>query len=323
MGEIKTIGVLTSGGDAPGMNAAIRAVVRTGIYNGFKVMGVKKGYNGLISGDVSEMNLRSVSDIVHRGGTVLRTARCMEFKTEEGIKKAINMARVFRIDALVVIGGDGSFKGARDLSQLGLDVIGIPGTIDNDIGCSEYTIGYDTALNTVQDAMDKIRDTAYSHERCSVLEVMGRHAGYIALNIGIACGAEVVLLPEKPFDFDNNIIKPIIEGRNRGKKQYSVIVAEGVGGAIDIAKRIEEVTGIESRATILGHLQRGGSPTVRDRVMASMMGAHATEILKNGITNRIIAVKDSKVVDIEINEALAIEKQIDDNMVELSKILSL
>ena len=323
MGEIKTIGVLTSGGDAPGMNAAIRAVVRTGIYNGFKVMGVKKGYNGLISGDVFEMNLRSVSDIVHRGGTVLRTARCMEFKTEEGIKKAINMARVFRIDALVVIGGDGSFKGARDLSQLGLDVIGIPGTIDNDIGCSEYTIGYDTALNTVQDAMDKIRDTAYSHERCSVLEVMGRHAGYIALNIGIACGAEVVLLPERPFDFDNNIIKPIIEGRNRGKKQYSVIVAEGVGGAIDIAKRIEEVTGIESRATILGHLQRGGSPTVRDRVMASMMGAHATEILKNGITNRIIAVKDSKVVDIEINEALAIEKQIDDNMVELSKILSL
>lgn len=323
MGEIKTIGVLTSGGDAPGMNAAIRAVVRTGIYNGFKVMGVKKGYNGLISGDVFEMNLRSVSDIVHRGGTVLRTARCMEFKTEEGMMKAINMARVFRIDALVVIGGDGSFKGARDLSRLGLDVIGIPGTIDNDIGCSEYTIGYDTALNTVQDAMDKIRDTAYSHERCSVLEVMGRHAGYIALNIGIACGAEVVLLPEKPFDFDNNIIKPIIEGRNRGKKQYSVIVAEGVGGAIEIAKKIEEVTGIESRATILGHLQRGGSPTVRDRVMASMMGARATEILKNGITNRIIAVKDSKVVDIEINEALAIEKQIDDNMVELSKILSL
>jgi len=323
VGEIKTIGVLTSGGDAPGMNAAIRAVVRTGIYNGFKVMGVKKGYNGLISGDVFEMNLRSVSDIVHRGGTVLRTARCMEFKTEEGMMKAINMARVFRIDALVVIGGDGSFKGARDLSRLGLDVIGIPGTIDNDIGCSEYTIGYDTALNTVQDAMDKIRDTAYSHERCSVLEVMGRHAGYIALNIGIACGAEVVLLPEKPFDFDNNIIKPIIEGRNRGKKQYSVIVAEGVGGAIEIAKKIEEVTGIESRATILGHLQRGGSPTVRDRVMASMMGARATEILKNGITNRIIAVKDSKVVDIEINEALAIEKQIDDNMVELSKILSL
>ncbi len=323
MSEIKTIGVLTSGGDAPGMNAAIRAVVRTGIYNGFKVMGVKKGYNGLISGDIFEMDLRSVSDIVHRGGTVLRTARCLAFKTEDGIMKAVNMARVFRIDALVIIGGDGSFRGARDLSRHGLDVIGIPGTIDNDIGCSEYTIGYDTALNTVQDAMDKIRDTAYSHERCSVLEVMGRHAGYIALNIGIACGAEVVLLPERPFDFDEDLIKPIIEGRNRGKKQYSVIVAEGVGGAIEIAKKIEEVTGIESRATILGHLQRGGSPTVRDRVIASMMGAHATEILKKGVANRIIALKDSKVVDIEINEALEIEKQIDDNMVELSKILSL
>lgn len=322
MSEIKTIGVLTSGGDAPGMNAAIRAVVRTGIYNGFKVLGVKKGYNGLICGDIFEMDSRSVSDIVHRGGTMLRTARCLEFKTEDGVKKAVSMAKVFRLDALVVIGGDGSFRGARDLSKFGLPVIGIPGTIDNDIGCSEYTIGYDTALNTVQDAMDKIRDTAYSHERCSVLEVMGRHAGYIALNIGIACGAEVVLLPEMPFDFDNKILKPIIEGRNRGKKQYSVIVAEGVGGAIEIAKKIEEVTGIESRATILGHLQRGGSPTVKDRVMASRMGAHATEILKKGIINRIIAVKDSKVVDIEINEALAIEKQIDNNMVELSKILS-
>ena len=322
MNEIKTVGVLTSGGDAPGMNAAIRAVVRTGIYNGLKVVGVRKGYNGLICGDISEMDSRSVSDIVHRGGTMLRTARCMEFKTEEGVKKAVNMARVFRMDALVVIGGDGSFRGARDLCRLGLPVIGIPGTIDNDIGCSEYTIGYDTALNTVQDAMDKIRDTAYSHERCSVLEVMGRHAGYIALNIGIACGAEVVLLPEKPFDFDNNILKPIIEGRNRGKKQYSVIVAEGVGGALEIAKKIEEVTGIESRATILGHLQRGGSPTVKDRVMASMMGAHAMNILKEGIINRIIAVKDSKVVDIEINEALSIEKQIDNEMVELSRILS-
>lgn len=322
MNEIKTVGVLTSGGDAPGMNAAIRAVVRTGIHNGFKVMGVRKGYNGLICGDIFEMDSRSVSDIVHRGGTMLRTARCLEFKTEEGIKKGVNMAKVFRLDALVVIGGDGSFRGARDLSKYGLPVIGIPGTIDNDIGCSEYTIGYDTALNTVQDAMDKIRDTAYSHERCSVLEVMGRHAGYIALNIGIACGAEVVLLPEMPHDFDENILKPIIEGRNRGKKQYSVIVAEGVGGAIEIAKKIEEATGIEARATILGHLQRGGSPTVRDRVMASMMGAHAMNILKEGIVNRIIAVKDSKVVDIEINEALAIEKKIDNRMVELSRIIS-
>lgn len=323
MDNIKTIGVLTSGGDAPGMNAAIRSVVRTGIYNGMKVMGIRKGYNGLISGDVFEMSLRSVSDIIHRGGTVLQTARCLAFKTEEGILKGISMARVFGIDTLVVIGGDGSFRGARDLSSHGLKVIGVPGTIDNDIGCSEYTVGYDTALNTVQDALDKIRDTAYSHERCSVLEVMGRHAGYIALNVGIACGAEVIILPEKTLDFDRDIIKPIIEGRNRGKKHYIVILAEGVGGAIEVAKKIEETTGIEARATILGHIQRGGSPTVRDRVMASMMGAKATELIKNGIFNQVVALRDSKVVGIEINEALEMTKEIDNDMIELSKILSL
>lgn len=323
MSEIKTIGVLTSGGDAPGMNAAIRAVVRTGIYHGFKVMGIRKGYNGLINGDISEMTPRAVSDIIHRGGTILQTARCMEFKTEDGIKKAISMAGVFGIDAIVVIGGDGSYRGAREMSKLGMPVIGLPGTIDNDIGCSDYTIGYDTALNTVQDALDKIRDTAYSHERCSVLEVMGRHAGYIALNVGIAGGAEAVVLPEKTFDLNKDIIKPIIEGRNRGKKHYVVIVAEGVGGAIEIAKQIEEKTGIEARATILGHIQRGGSPTVYDRVMASMMGAKATELLKNGIINRIVSLKDNKVVDIEINEALEMKKSIGEDLVELSKILAL
>jgi 6-phosphofructokinase 1 len=323
MDNIKTIGVLTSGGDAPGMNAAIRAVVRTGIHNGMRVMGIRKGYNGLISGDIFEMSLRSVSDIIHRGGTILQTARCSAFKTEEGILKGIGMARVFGIDALVVIGGDGSFRGARDLSRHGLKVIGVPGTIDNDIGCSEYTVGYDTALNTVQDALDKIRDTAYSHERCSVLEVMGRHAGYIALNVGIACGAEVIILPEKTLDFDRDIIKPIIEGRNRGKKHYIVILAEGVGGAIEVAKKIEEITGIEARATILGHIQRGGSPTVRDRVMASMMGAKATELIKNGVFNQVIALRDNKVIGIDINEALETTKEIDNDMIELSKILSL
>ncbi|MCX7923944.1 MAG: 6-phosphofructokinase [Clostridia bacterium] len=323
MSAIKTIGVLTSGGDAPGMNAALRAVVRTGIYHGLKVMGIRKGYNGLINGDITEMSLRSVSDIIHRGGTVLQTARCPEFKTEEGIKKAVSMAKVFGIDALVVIGGDGSYKGARELSKAGIGVVGLPGTIDNDIGCSEYTIGYDTAMNTVQDAIDKIRDTAYSHERCSVLEVMGRHAGYIALNVGIAGGAEAVLLPEKAFDINKDIVKPIIEGRNRGKKHYVIIVAEGVGGAIEIAKEIQEKTGIEARATILGHIQRGGSPTVYDRVMASMMGARATEILKNGIVNRIVSLKDNKIVDIEINEALDMKKSIDDGMIELSRILAL
>lgn len=323
MGDIKTIGVLTSGGDAPGMNAAIRAVVRTGIYHGFNVMGIRKGYNGLISGDVFEMDLRRVSDIIHRGGTVLQTARCTAFKTEEGIKKGISMAQVFGIDALVVIGGDGSFRGARDMSRFGMKVIGIPGTIDNDIGCSDYTIGYDTALNTAQDALDKIRDTAYSHERCSVLEVMGRHAGYIALNAGIACGAEVILLPEKPFDFNKDIVKPIIEGKNRGKKHYIVIIAEGTGGAIEVAQKIEEVTGLETRATILGHIQRGGSPTVRDRVMASRMGAKATELLSNGIYNQVVVFKDHIVQGIEINEALEMTKTIDESMVELSKILSL
>jgi len=323
MSKIKTIGVLTSGGDAPGMNAAIRAVVRTGIYHGFKVMGIYKGYNGLINGDMFEMDLRSVSDIIHRGGTILKTVRCQAFKTEEGILKGISMAQVFGLDAIVVIGGDGSFKGARDLSRHGIKVMGVPGTIDNDIGCSDYTIGYDTCLNTVQDALDKIRDTAYSHERCSVLEVMGRHAGYIALNVGIASGAEVIVLPERPFDFNKDIIKPIIEGRNRGKKHYIVIVAEGVGGALNLAEKIEEITQIETRATILGHIQRGGSPTVRDRVMASMMGAKATELLANGIYNQIIALKGSEVVGIDIEEALETTKDIDKDMMELSRILSL
>ncbi|MCX7747950.1 MAG: 6-phosphofructokinase [Clostridia bacterium] len=323
MSDIKTIGVLTSGGDAPGMNAAIRAVVRTGIHHGFKVMGIRKGYNGLINGDITEMTLRSVSDIVHRGGTVLQTARCLSFKTEEGILRGISMAKVFGIDALVVIGGDGSYRGAKELAKHGLPVMGIPGTIDNDIGCSEYTVGYDTALNTAQDALDKIRDTAYSHERCSVLEVMGRHAGYIALNVGIACGAESIILPEKSFEIDKDIIKPIIEGRNRGKKHYIVIIAEGVGGAIEVAKEIETKTGIEARATILGHIQRGGSPTVYDRVMASMMGAKAVELLKNNVFNRVIALKDNKVVDLDIVEALEMKKEIDNDIIELSKILSL
>jgi 6-phosphofructokinase 1 len=323
MGKIKTIGVLTSGGDAPGMNAAIRAVVRAGIYHDFKVMGIRKGYNGLINGDISEMSLRSVSDIIHRGGTILQTVRCPAFKTEEGLRKAISMAGVFGIDAIVVIGGDGSYRGAKDLSEHGMPVIGLPGTIDNDIGCTDYTIGFDTALNTVRDAIDKIRDTAYSHERCSVLEVMGRHAGYIALNVGISGGAEVVVLPEREFDVDKDIIKPIIEGRNRGKKHYVVIVAEGVGGALEISNQIEEKTGIESRATILGHIQRGGSPTVRDRVMASMMGVKAVELLKDGKINKAVSWKNGKIVDIDICEAITMKKEIDDELIRIHKILAL
>ncbi|WP_094547779.1 6-phosphofructokinase [Petroclostridium xylanilyticum] len=323
MAEIKTIGVLTSGGDAPGMNAAIRAVVRAGIHYGLKVMGIRKGYNGLINGDIFEMNLRSVSDILHRGGTILQTARSAEFATEAGLNKAVTITKIFGIDGIVVIGGDGSFRGARDLSNLGVPTVGIPGTIDNDIACSDYTIGFDTALNTVKDAIDKIRDTATSHERCSVIEVMGRHAGYIAIHAGIATGAEAIIIPEKEFDFHRDIIKPIIEGKHRGKKHDIVILAEGIGGAVEMAKKIQAETGIEARATILGHIQRGGSPTVMDRVIASQMGAKAVQLLKDGIGNRVIAMKDNKIVDFDIVEALNMTKTVDQDMVELAKILAM
>ena len=322
MADLRSIGVLTSGGDAPGMNAAVRAVVRTGIYHGYRMLGVHKGYEGLLHGDIEEMSLRSVGDIIQRGGTVLQTARSAEFNTKPGLEKAMRMAEVYEMDALVVIGGDGSYRGARDLADLGMNVVGIPGTIDNDISCTEYTIGYDTAMNTVLDAIDKIRDTSYSHERCSVLEVMGRKAGWIAINCGISGGAEAVVLPENPFDIDQDIIKPIIDGRNRGKKHYLVIVAEGVGGAVEIAKYIEEKTDIITRATILGHIQRGGSPTLQDRVMGSRMGVFAVEALHAGRKNRIVAVQNGKVVDLDINEALSMKKEMDQELVDISRILA-
>ncbi|MEI6132627.1 MAG: 6-phosphofructokinase [Bacillota bacterium] len=323
MNTIKTIGVLTSGGDAPGMNAAIRAVVRAGIYHGLKVMGIKRGYNGLINGEIFEMDLRSVSDIIKSGGTILQTARCEEFRHEEGILKGIKMAKVFDIDAIVVIGGDGSYRGAKDMSRLGMNVIGLPGTIDNDIACSEYTIGYDTAMNTALEALDKIKDTASSHERCSVFEVMGRHAGYIALNVAIAGGAEVSLIPEKTFDMNKDVIMPIMAAKNRGKTHFVVIVAEGVGKAMEIAEKIEEKTGIEARATILGHVQRGGNPSVVDRVVASKMGAYAVELLKAGKCNKIVGMKDSKVVDYDIVEALDMKKSIDEYEYDLVRVLSM
>ena len=319
----KKIGVLTSGGDAPGMNAAIRAVVRTALSNNMKVYGVHHGYNGLIEDDIEEMHIRSVSEIIHRGGTMLYTARSPEFLTLQGQQTAAANCRKHGIQAMVVIGGDGSYRGARDLAQLGMKVVGIPGTIDNDISCSEYTIGYDTAMNTVLDAIDKIRDTSYSHERCSVLEVMGRKAGWIAINCGIAGGAEAVVLPENSFDIDKDIIKPIIDGRNRGKKHYLVIVAEGVGGAVEIAKYIEEKTDIITRATILGHIQRGGSPTLQDRVMGSRMGVFAIEALHAGRYNRIIAVQQGKLVDLDITEALAMTKSMEQELVDISRILAL
>ena len=323
MSEVTCVGVLTSGGDAPGMNAALRAVVRTCCYHGITAMGIQKGYNGLMTGEIKEMDSRSVSDIINRGGTILQTARCLEFTKEEGMAKAVSMAKVFGMDAIVVIGGDGSFKGARDLCRRGVKVVGIPGTIDNDIGCSDYTIGYDTALNTVQDAIDKIRDTAYSHERCSIVEVMGRHAGYIALNVGIATGAEAVVFPEQELDMDADILLPIIEGRNRGKRHYIVILAEGVGGAVEIAAKIEAATGIESRATILGHIQRGGSPTVKDRVVASRMGVRAVELLREGTYDRVLAMRGDDLVDLDISEALAMRKTIGPEYVNVSKVLSI
>jgi len=282
-----------------------------------------KGKDGPLNGNIKEFTLRSVGDIIQRGGTVLQTARSAEFGTEEGVKRGISMARVFGIDALVVIGGDGSFRGARDLARLGMKVVGIPGTIDNDISCTDYTIGYDTAMNTVLDAIDKIRDTAYSHERCSVMEVMGRHAGWIAVNCGIAGGAEAVIIPEHDFDIDKDIILPIIEGRNRGKKNYLVIVAEGIGGVAEIAKYIEEKTDIITRETILGHIQRGGSPTMTDRVMASRMGVYAVELLKNGQFNRVVASKGGRIVDYDIDEALNMKKTIDEELISIGKILAL
>ncbi len=320
---IRTIGVLTSGGDAPGMNAAIRAVVRSGIYNGFKVKGIRKGYVGLLNGEIEDMTARSVSDIINRGGTILQTGRSKELMTIEGQQKAVNMAHVFGLDALVILGGDGSFRGAHDLSKLGMPFIGVPCTIDNDIDSTEYTIGFDTCCNTVQDAIDKIRDTAYSHERCSVVEVMGRNAGHIALNVSVACGAEAVILPEKPFDFNTDIIKPIIEGRNRGKQHYIIILAEGIGGAVEIAKRIEEMTGISTRATILGYIQRGGSPTPRDRVMASLMGTKATQLLKEGKYNRLVVRRNNQITDVSVEEGMAMKKSLDEYMYEVNNILSL
>lgn len=321
--EIKTIGVLTSGGDAPGMNAAIRAVTRTALYHGMKVMGIYRGYNGLINGDIKEMNVRSVSEIIHRGGTMLYTARCLEFKTLEGQKKAADRCRELGIDALVVIGGDGSFRGCKDMAAQGIPCVGLPGTIDNDIACSDYTIGYDTAMNTAVEMIDKLRDTTQSHDRCSVVEVMGRNAGYLALNTGIAVGALATLIPEMPFDIEKDIVQRMNDTRRTGKQHFIIIVAEGVGRAHDFAEIIEKKTGIESRATVLGHVQRGGSPTLRDRVSASQMGYHAVQLLLDGKFNRVVGTRGNDIVDFDITEALNMHKSIDTSLYEMSKVISI
>ena len=308
--ETKTIGVLTSGGDAPGMNAAVRAVVRTAIGMGMKVVGIKRGYNGLIGDDMEEMNLRSVSDIIHRGGTILYTARCLEFKEEAGIQKAVEVCKKRNIDGIVVIGGDGSYRGARDLSLRGIPCVGIPGTIDNDIACTEYTIGFDTAMNTACENVDKLRDTSQSHERCTVVEVMGRHAGYLALQTGVAVGASAVIVEEVPYSIDD-IVERMKKARKAGKMHFIIVVSEGVGHVDDIAREIQEKTGIESRSTVLGHVQRGGNPSVRDRVNASEMGYYAVKLLAQGIGNRVMAVKEDKIVDYDILEALSMKKEFD------------
>ena len=319
---MKRIGVLTSGGDAPGMNAAIRAVTRTALYKGMEVVGIRRGYNGLLNHDVFEMNARSVSSIIQRGGTLLFTARCLEFKEEAGVQKAVENCHKMGIEGLVVIGGDGSYRGAGDLSRHGIPCIGLPGTIDNDISSTDFTIGYDTAMNTVVELVDKLRDTSHSHDRCSVVEVMGRGAGYIAVNTGVACGAVEVLCPEKPYDL-NEIITKMQASRKIGKQNFIIVVAEGIGHSAEIAKTIEQETGIESRATILGHVQRGGSPTVRDRVLASQMGKYAVDLLEKGIGNRVVGIRGIKLVDYDIQEALQMTKPFEDDLYELSNIISI
>ena len=320
---MKSIAVLTSGGDAPGMNAAVRAVVRTACQRGINVYGINRGYSGLISGDIYEMNLRTVSNIITRGGTILYSARCLEFKEEAGMQKAIDTCREKGIEGIVVIGGDGSFRGARDLSLRGVPCIGLPGTIDNDIACTDYTIGYDTCLNTIIEMVDRVRDTTESHDRCSVVEVMGRKAGFLALDSGIAVGATAILVPEIEHDIERDVIERIRKFQHTGKKHFVIIVAEGVGGTEEIAKKIQAETGIESRAVILGHVQRGGSPTARDRIVASQMGHRAVDLLTDGIGNRVIALKDNKIVDFDIFEALKMSKSIDRETYDLAHEISI
>ena len=319
---MKTIGILTSGGDAPGMNAAVRAVVRTAIANGMTVKGIMRGYNGLIENDIVDLNARSVSDIIGRGGTMLYTARSPRFREEEGILEGVKTCKENGIEGVVVIGGDGSFRGARDLSLHGIPCVGIPGTIDNDIACTEYTIGFDTAMNTAMEMVDKIRDTSQSHDRCSIVEVMGRNAGHLALQCGVAVGAASIVVPEVPITMDE-IVEKIRRMQKTGKRHFIIVVAEGVGKVDEMAKQIESATGIVSRATVLGHVQRGGNPSVRDRVVATQLGHAAVELLREGKGNRVVGIKDNKVVDYDIYEALNMTKDLDMEMYNIANITSI
>jgi len=320
--QVKTIGVLTSGGDARGMNAAIRAVVRTAIQKGLNVKGIMRGYAGLLQEEIIDMNSRSVSDIIHRGGTILYTARSMEFVTPEGQKKGAEICSKHGINGLIVIGGDGSFRGAGKLAALGINTIGVPGTIDLDIACTDYSIGFDTAVNTAMEAIDKVRDTSTSHERCSIIEVMGRNAGYIALWCGIANGAEDILLPERYDGDEQQLINRIIDNRKRGKKHNIIINAEGIGHSTSMARRIEAATGLETRATILGYMQRGGNPTAMDRYYASIMGAYAVDIMLKGKTNRVVGYKEGTFVDFDIEDALGMNKSIDNYQFEVAHLMT-
>ncbi|MCH5192383.1 MAG: 6-phosphofructokinase [Oscillospiraceae bacterium] len=318
---MKRIGVLTSGGDAPGMNAAVRAVTRAALSKGYEVVGIQRGYNGLLNGETINLGVRDVSNIIQRGGTTLYTARCLEFKEWDYVLKAKARCDELNLVGIVVIGGDGSFRGAADLSKAGVPCIGLPGTIDNDISCTEYTIGYDTAMNTAMEMIDKLRDTAMSHDRCSVVEVMGRNAGWIALNVGLAVGAIGVITPEVPYKLDD-IIAKMENSKKTMKQHFIVVVSEGIGNSEGIAKEIKEKTGIESRATILGHVQRGGNPTLRDRVVASEMGYYAVNLLDKGIGNRVVAMQDHKIVDFDIKEALAMQKPFDENLYKIANEIS-
>lgn len=320
---VRRIGVLTSGGDAPGMNAAIRAVVRTSLHLGIECIGVRRGYHGLINGDFVKLDFESVSDISRRGGTILYSARSLEFMEETGRSKALATCKLLGLDALVGIGGDGTFKGLLSLANSGISVIGIPGTIDNDIACSSYTIGYDTACNTALESIDRLRDTMKSHERCSVVEVMGHHAGHLAVSVGIACGATVVLVPERTVDFNRDVAEPIRRARLGGRTHFMVIVAEGVpDGAYGVAQRLKEELALDTRVTVLGHVQRGGSPTSRDRMVATYMGYEAVHLLAEGKTCRIVAMQGDKIVDYDISEALKMTKDLDQRSLDMMRALT-
>ena len=320
--RIKRIGVLTSGGDAPGMNAAIRSVVRTALYRGIECVGIRRGYNGLIAGDIVNLNFDSVSHIINRGGTMLYTARSAEFMTDAGQQKAADVCRLLGLDGIVAIGGDGTFRGMMQLSKRGISVVGIPATIDNDIGCTEYAIGFDTASNTAVDAIDRLRDTMQSHERCSVVEVMGRNAGHLALYVGLAVGATAVLVPEENVDFEADVIEKIRRARLNGRTHFMIVVAEGAASAMDVGAKIKETLALDPRVTILGHIQRGGTPTARDRAMATRMGFHAVEALVAGKTNRVICAKHGSMIDLDINEGLEMRKGLNSQQVDALKAMT-